>query len=99
MTPARVLLSGPTVTNLAPTQEAHIESLYTFVPSGVDLIPDKGPKEPGEMYEAVNTLPTTIAFELKPLNNGPFARNFFIDTTLLSVPKTIDLEADMDSSS
>lgn len=99
MTPGRILLAGPTVTNQAPDQEAYVNSLYTFKQDGFSLVPDGGPKEPQEMYDAVNTLPTTISFQLKPLNSGPFANSFFIDTTLLSVPKTIDLEADMDSSS
>jgi hypothetical protein len=57
-----------------------------------------GPKDPAELYAAINTKQTSVGFQLKPLNNGPFFDSFEVETTLLSVPKTIDLEQ-LDSSS
>lgn len=97
LTPAKVLKAGPTITNEAPVQEDYINGLYDFATAF--FVPNNGPKEPQEMYDAVNSLQTSISFELKPMNSGPFAKDFYIDTTLLVVPKTIDLEADLDSSS
>jgi len=80
----KVLIGPVTIENEAPVQEPLIVV---------------GPENPAGVYDAINTKQTTVTFRLKPLNNGPFADTYEIETTLLSVPKTIDLEAEMDSSS
>jgi hypothetical protein len=84
MTADKVLLSPVTWTNLAPEQDPLIV---------------KGPENPAGVYDAINTKQTTVSFQLRPLNSGPFFDTYEIETTLLSaIPKTIDLEY-MDSSS
>jgi hypothetical protein len=83
MTPFNVLAEQVIVQNLAPVQEP--------------LIVDAD--EPAKVYDAINTAQTSVSFQLKPLNNGPFSTSYDVETTVLSVPKTIDLEAEMDSSS
>lgn len=88
-TMAGVLLAGPTITNLAPVQEALIDGLID-TPKGI-FVPSAD--EPSVIYDLVNSATTTLSFQLKPLNSGPFATSFPIDTTVLVLPKTIDLEA------
>ena len=83
MIPARMLLQPVIVTNQAPAQEPFITTN----------------DEPAKVYEKLNTMQTGVSFELRPLNSGPFLDRYAIATTLLAVPKTIDLEADLDSSS
>jgi hypothetical protein len=83
MIPSRILAQPVLITNQSDVQEPLI----------------KDADEPRLVYDAINTAQTTVSFELKPLNNGPFAQAYEIETTVLAVPKTIDLEAELDSSS
>jgi hypothetical protein len=82
--PSQALLQRFTMTNLADDQEDGI---------GVTA------SEPAEVYARVNAKPTTFKFQLRPINSGPFQWALFVDTTALVIPKTIDLEADGESSS
>ena len=50
--------------------------------------------EPNDVFAAVNSVPTTFSLELVPVTGGPFQNDFPIATTLLKIPKTIDLEAE-----
>lgn len=82
MVGARIIKAGPTYTNLAEEQRDFIQPA----------------ESPGDVYTLLNTKQTTIAFELYPLNSGPFDTTYSLETTLLKIPKTIDLEADAESS-
>jgi len=50
-------------------------------------------RDPNEAFERINTVQTSFRVELKPLNTGPYDNEFTFNTSLLKVPKTIDLEA------
>lgn len=48
---------------------------------------------PEDIYTQLNLTPTTFHMQLKPLNTGPFAMAWVIETSPLQIAKTIDLEA------
>lgn len=49
---------------------------------------------PNDVFTRLNTVPTTFELQMRPLTGGPFHTNYEVHTTTLSVPKTIDLEAE-----
>ncbi len=49
--------------------------------------------EPGEIIDALNTVPLTYTLELVPLTTGPFQTDFVLDVSDLKIPQTINLEA------
>lgn len=81
---SKIFLSPLQITNQAPDQEEFI------------LTAD----QPDDVYKKLNdNAQTTFSFKMRPVNSGPFATNYVVDTTLLKVPKTIDLEAPIVESS
>jgi hypothetical protein len=52
-----------------------------------------GAGDPSGVFEKLNEAITTITLELQPLNVGPFQTDWAITTSMLMVPKMIDLEA------
>lgn len=51
-------------------------------------------REVNEVFARLDTVSTTITLTLRPLTGGPFNTDYAVPTSLLSVPKTIDLSAD-----
>lgn len=49
--------------------------------------------EPNEVFQRLNAVPTRFALTMRPVEGGPFETLFNVPTSLLMVPKTIDLEA------
>lgn len=82
----------------APLSQMMREGFFVDNTSSEQPIPEKA-KEPSEIYAAVNAVPTRVSFEMKPLNSGPFFTAHVVQTSLLKIAKTIDLEAEADSSS
>ena len=50
-------------------------------------------EEPNEIYQRLNAVPTTFTLNMRPVTGGPFETVFAVPTSVLTVPKTIDLEA------
>lgn len=95
MTPGRVLAQAVQIDNQAPAQYAAMAATKPVYHPLTGATINTAPEEPSQLYAIVNAIPTTLSFALKPLNSGPFNDTYDVTTTYLSVPKTIDLEADL----
>jgi len=80
------------VENNAAQQQAAI--LAASLPTGeVTVEPKPAMHEVADVFKCLDDNATKVTLTLMPLTGGPFDTQYFIPTSLLSLPKTIDLEA------
>jgi hypothetical protein len=81
------------VENLAPYQQ---QMLLARTPPGSDVMPlseQACAHEIADVFKTLDEFATKVTLTIKPLTGGPFDTQYFIPTSLLQLPKTIDLEA------